>query len=691
MTSSRNRTGLMSRLGVAIAGLLLAAMALLIVGRAAPARADSGEAQADLKTSAKLLAEGNATAARSYAMKAIRTAPDWGAAHVQLAKAQLLLGDGAAATGEVDRAAETGVANADLATLRARALLIDGDPQRALDALKGASPKLAVDVLRVRGLALARLGDLAGGHDALEAAVARAPKDAGAWTDLGRYRYIAGDLTGAIEAAGRAVTLDPNYVQALVLRGELVRQQFGLTAALPWFEGALQRDPWDHDALIEYAATLGDIGRTREMLAAVRHAMQARPGSLRGYYLQSLLAARAGNYPLARVILARIGDEGVDTMPAALMLSGMLDLEAGADQLAADKFGALVDRQPTNITARKLYATALLRIDAAKNAITVMRPVVLRGDADSYSLTLVARALERIGAHDEAGQYLDRAATPVLTGSSLFTPDIDLKQLAADAKTKNPGDPSTEIPLIRGLLAAGQGPAALARAKQVAAANPGAPGGQILVGDVAMLLGQSGVAADAYQKAADVRFDQPTLLRLMEALDGANRDADAARALALFLSQNPDNVAALRIAGHRQLAAGDADGAIDTLEGLRLRLGNRDAALLADLAYAYAAAGEGEKAQRYGEAAYAIQPANPAVVDAYGWALLQAGDGDGAIQLMQQAVLTAPGVSDFRWHLAQAYAATDQKALAAAELRQLIADRNFGGADAAKALLAKLG
>jgi hypothetical protein len=32
-------------------------------------------------------------------------------------------------------------------------------------------------------------------------------------------------------------------LDALVLRGEMVRSQYGLVAALPWFEAALKRDP----------------------------------------------------------------------------------------------------------------------------------------------------------------------------------------------------------------------------------------------------------------------------------------------------------------------------------------------------------------------------------------------------------------------------------------------------------------
>ena len=53
----------------------------------------------------------------------------------------------------------------------------------------------------------------------------------------------AGDLVAASYSVSRAVAADPNNVDALTLRGELIRSQFGLVAALPWFEGGAEARP----------------------------------------------------------------------------------------------------------------------------------------------------------------------------------------------------------------------------------------------------------------------------------------------------------------------------------------------------------------------------------------------------------------------------------------------------------------
>src|SRR5690606_24147073 len=109
--------------------------------------------------------------------------------------------------------------------------------------------------LRIRTRAYTAGGNLAAAQEAALEGITLAPKSADAWTELGRFRLNAGDIAGAIAASQQAVALDRGNTDALLLRGELVRTQFGLVAALPWFEAALQRDPYRHAALIQYAAT----------------------------------------------------------------------------------------------------------------------------------------------------------------------------------------------------------------------------------------------------------------------------------------------------------------------------------------------------------------------------------------------------------------------------------------------------
>ncbi len=690
MTSSHRRARARSSgfgvRGVLVIGVALAVLFAVLIGwfTLTPGRMGKAEAAQATERAEALLKADDATGARDLAAEAVRGDPDNENAHIVLARALLALQDGIGAEGEIQRAVDAGYDAAAVPQWRAEAWVLQGKTDKAPAETDKAPQKLRPYGLRIRARALTATGDYAGAQSALDQALHLAPDDAGTWTDIARFRFAAGDLLGAAEASDRAVKLAPGSVDALVVRGEVVRSQYGLVAALPWFEQALKRDPARHAALIEYAATLGDAGRTVDALAATRRALAARPGSPQALYLQAVIAARAGNFDLARSILEKTGG-AIDELPGTMLLGGTLDLEKGDYEQAIEKLTDLVGAQPMNITARKLLAIALLRTDRARNAIDMLRPVVARADADSYALTLAARGFERIGDRDSASHFLDRAAFPATGESAAFSADDSTATLAADA-ARQPSNPEATLPLIRALIAGGDKAGALARAQEIAARNPGAAAAQVVLGDMLMLLNRSADAAAAYRRAADLRFDEPTLLRLVDAFDRAGRREDAANALALFLSQNPASIAALRLSAHWQLAGGDYDAAIDSLEDIRARIGDGDAVLNAELAAAYAGAGETGTAVDFGEAAYGLSPANPAVVDAYGWALFLGGDKDGALELLQKAVILAPRHPGLRWHLAQVYAALGRKAEAKQHAQAALADPGFTERAAAQAM-----
>jgi len=320
----------------------------------------------------------------------------------------------------------------------------------------------------------------------------------------------------------------------------------------------------------------------------------------------------------------------------------------------------------------------------------VLRPVAIRGDADSYTLGLVGRAFEATGERDWAAKFLDRSAWPVRAGTTPFGTDDSLAVLTG-AADKDPTNPVLAVTVVRGLIDAGQGDTALARARALQAATPGAPAAHLLVGDTLMTMGRYGEAADAYRKAADIKFDEPTMLRTVDALDQAGRRPEATGVLALFLTQHPESVPALRLAAHWQIASGDWDGAVETLEDLRARVGSRDAGLLSELAYANVGADNVDDAVSYGAAAYDIAPMSPAATDAYGWALYAAGENAKAIDLFEKAASLAPKQSGIRWHLAQAYADSGRNAQAKAAIAVLLADPGFTDRAPAQALLKTLG
>jgi predicted Zn-dependent protease len=76
---------------------------------------------------------------------------------------------------------------------------------------------------------------------------------------------------------------------------------------------------------------------------------------------------------------------------------------------------------------------------------------------------------------------------------------------------------------------------------------------------------------------------------------------------------------------------------------VRRRLGNNDVILLANIARAYAGAGDFAKATAFARTAYEIAPANPMVTHIYGQIMQKAGTRPKAAkELLQKAALLMP-------------------------------------------------
>ena len=124
---------------------------------------------------------------------------------------------------------------------------------------------------------------------------------------------------------------------------------------------------------------------------------------------------------------------------------------------------------------------------------------------------------------------------------------------------------------------------------------------------------------------------------------------------------------------------------------MRGRVGNRDAALLSELAFAYLGDNDAATGLAYAKAAYRLAPLNPATADAYGWALYQTGVNGQAAQLLEKAVSIAPEHAMLRWHLGQIYTDLGRASDARTQIAAALGDPTFEDRDAAAAALKALG
>lgn len=563
-------------------------------------------------------------AARTALLEAVSAAPRWSPALIAQAEVALAMFDGETANIALAQAVRAGASKADLAHLIGHAYWMTGDMARAQAVLTDPKNPAAnrAYALRILGRLHSDRGDYNAARMAFDEAAKIAPNDSRLWTEIARFRYALADQAGANTASDKAVRLNPRDYRALEFRAQMLRVQYGLAAALPWFERALAVYPEDIPALEEYAVTLGEMGRNRDMLAQARRILTLNSKNGRAYYMQAIIAARAGNFALAQRILNLAGSS-VNDMPGAMLLSAIAEYELGHFHKSAEILERLSALQPGNRNVRRILARAKQHIGEHSDALRHTEMLFAGGVSGSYDAMLAARSFEAIGDRQRAAAALSDAARPMI-GSIRPLPENLTLAAAAGGAARNPNDARHIVPYIRALLRAGNMALALEQAKRLQMQSPGVAGAHMLVGDVYALRGEYAAAAQAYGRARMIEFSQSIMLRLVDIHRRQNQFAQANDTLAAFLYLNPNNLPAQRLTAYLLLDQKRWADALPLLERLRERIGFNDSILSANLARAYSELGRHDDAIFNAQAAYRADPANPMVTLIYAQALQRA-------------------------------------------------------------------
>lgn len=564
--------------------------------------------------------------------------PDTAKPALRSAHEALDRGDGIAAEAELVRARDAGATRDELAAAMGEALLQQGETVRARQWLADGKFAKGTEGYGFRMLGwLERIdGNLPAAGRALDRALAFAPKDPLLWVEIGRLRYEGGEQLQAIEAADRATAAGPDNVRAIEFRAQLLRDAQGWEAALPLYQRAIEIAPDDVSLLGGYAASLGELGRAGEMLAVTRRMIAIAPRHPYAWYLQAVLAARAGKVDLARSLLARTGSR-LEDMPAAMELSGLLELEAGNANVALGQLSRLSERQAANPRVQLLLARALYEAGEYDQLLARFSGTAQRADAPAYLLVLLGRAYEDRGDRAAAAALLDRAAAasvPVMVA----IPEADPPSVLSVRFSADPGSPATAVPYVRALLGQRDLAGARSAASRFVSLHPGSADALSLAGDTALASGDPRAALGYYTRSAAVRFPDHLLLRIGEAFDRAGQGIAAQPIAARYLAGWPGSRLAARIAAGHSAGLGDWHGARLLLESLRLRGGGRDARLLADLSLAQLRDGDRQAALDTARQAYALQRASPVTAQALGMAYAELGEEPAlARQLLEKA------------------------------------------------------
>jgi tetratricopeptide (TPR) repeat protein len=527
------------------------------------------------------------------------------------AQAALKRQDGIAAEVELDKALKAGASRGYVAAWMGRAKMLQGDIHAAREWLEPGQFAMAMrgEGFRTLGELELAQGNLEAAGNAYEQALVTMKGDSGLWVDIGRMRYRGGEQGKAIEASRQALRLDPKNVRALEFRGQLLRDSKGPAAALPYFAQGLKLTPDDLQLLGEYAGSLGELGKGKAFLVTTRRMIKVDDRNARAFFLQAVLAARAGNDDLARCLLWRTREQLRD-VAATRLLQGILDLRAGNVSTASEAFDDLAREQPDNARMQMLLARSLAQDGAYRELVERFADLANRTDASPYLLTLVGRAHEALEDRASAARYLDRAAASLPRGLAPRGEETSIEVLHA-RWLSDPDIVRNSIAYSRALLADGRLVEGVQVAERLHGRFPGAADLQLLAADSRFLAGDHAGALALYRQSAAIRLSRPLLRRMIAAHLAMGQDGPARDLLKSYFLHHPLDGEAAAMLAEDALTRKDWRRANALFEhALDQGGGQHDPRLLSGLALARLGLGDREGAVSIASNAYLMQRMN---------------------------------------------------------------------------------
>lgn len=192
---------------------------------------------------------------------------------------------------------------------------------------------------------------------------------------------IAGDVSGSLEFAERALTIDPSDARALWLKGTaLVNLGRGKEALGP-LEKAVSLD----SERVEYNTTLGRAAEAEDRLdlavQSFRRAVWIDPEDPESWFQLAAGEARLGNFGAADTALAQAIDQN-PMRPGVFLLQGLIHENLGRTDEAVSLYRQHLETHPGDLATRRRMVNVLARAQRYDQALREARLLVQAGPGD---------------------------------------------------------------------------------------------------------------------------------------------------------------------------------------------------------------------------------------------------------------------------------------------------------------------
>ena len=376
------------------------------------------------------LADGDTQAAMIQLKNAVAQDERNAEARFELGKLHLDQGHLAGAEKELRRAREAGYPAEAVDPLIARALLGQREFQRVLDEIPaptGTGPDAAV-LMSLRATAELALGQKETARKMMQQALDAAPKSPEVHLAWVQMALADGDVNGAMLAIDRALGLDANNREALLLKGDLQRALGKPAAATATYRQLIKVDPRNVSARVALASLALADNQPAAARTEIEAALKVAPNSLLARYTQALIDFRDKKIEPARDHLAAVLKSAPDYGPA-LLLGGAIEYALGNLQTAETQLNKVVKIAPNNLYALRLLAATQLRLGRVDDAARTLAPALRVAEPDAGVLVVAGEIALAKKDFAGASAHFEKAAQKK-PGSAAIRAELGVSRLA---------------------------------------------------------------------------------------------------------------------------------------------------------------------------------------------------------------------------------------------------------------------
>ncbi len=326
----------------------------------------------------------------------------------------------------------------------------------------------------------------------------------------------------------------------------------------------------------------------------------------------------------------------------------------------------LVKRYPDNNVALSVLAGAQIINDKKPLAEATLLQIINSDKQDINNRLLLAKLLS---------EHPDK--------------DQDVLKLLDETTQISPDKPDALVFKAAYLIKLKRTPEALELANKIDKQFPKLVLGKLLKGDVYLADKKLDQAADMYQQAYKIQPNDKVLFTLADIMNAQGKLPDAVKLLNNALEKNPKNGAIhfkLATAYQQQNDNKQAEAHYKAI----LAEQPDNVLALNNLAFLYSQKND-PQAIELAKKAYDKAPEAPAILDTYGYILINQGQPKEGLTILEKAASLAPKENDIQFHLAKAYAVNNNKQKALEILEPLVkAEKDFSEKKAAVSLLETL-